>query len=882
MGLDIGGGSGRCLMADAASGETWSAARSWSFPAADVPLGYDADLEAIWSALCSTSREVVEACAAKPQEIAAVAVTSMRFGMVLCDAEGEALYAGPNKDARAAGESIRLAVAHGEALTPRTGHWPLAIMPGPRLQWLAANASEAYARAHAVLSLNDAFTHRMCGAFATDWSQAGESGLFDLASHEWATDWIETLELDPAHFPAAYPAGARLGALSERAAAELGLRVGLPVGLGGADTQCGLLGVGAVEDGDAAIIAGTTAPVEIVLDQPTVDPSFRLWTGCHVVPDRWVMESNAGPTGDTLDWAAGLLYPGLQRPVAALLGEAATSPPGAAGLQSTLGAVVMNARAPGLPMGALSASHLMAGGDPERRRHLARAVVEGLAYSLRANLEQVAAASGRRPERVRLGGGMSASPSFSQLLADVLGVEVMAGEVSEATALGAAVCAGIAAGSFDSLANGARHLVTRFRTHTPDPGRTAAYEPLYEAWQSWRTAGAEAAAVAVTHALGALAPGAVAAPAHDDAPPLRILVTAQMDEQSLASLGELGDVEYASYREAKRLLQKESLVEALAGYDVFVTEIDLVDADSARQLPSLRIVASARGNAVNVDTEACSLLGIPVLNAPGRNADAVADLTLAFLLMLSRKLPDASRVLRESDAVAGDMRGLGNAFTTLRGQELWDKTIGLVGLGAVGRGVARRLQGFGARVLAFDPFVSDETAAVLDVASVSLEELLSASDFISLHAPVNEQTRGMIGAEQLALAKPGARLVNTARAALLDEEALVAALESGGLGGAALDVFAVEPPGADHPLLALPNVIATPHVGGNTDEVAIHQGRIIAEDLTRLLRDGAPRFALNPETARALDLSRPRPSPDAAAEARLDELAAGPGPSVTS
>jgi autoinducer 2 (AI-2) kinase len=881
MGLDLGGKKGRCLLLDVESGAVVSTSRSWQHRMTPG-FGYDLDTNEVWRLFGEAAREAMAKVGARPQDVVAVSTTGMRHGSVVVDERGEALLAAPTRDARGAMHGLQLAAERGREFHERTGHFPAPLFTASRLLWMAHSAPELLRRAHAVLGLSDWLAYRLSGKIVAEPSVASESGLFEVSVRRWAHDLISSLGLPRHLFREVASSGTVLGPLGKVSATHLGLQAGIPVVAGGGDTQCGLLGMGAVDPGQIAIVAGSTMPVQRVLGNGFIEPEACLWTSHHVVPERWTLESNGGPSGDMIEWLAGIFYSGSGDPAAALFAEASQSVVGAEGIVSTLGAEVFNASRLRLPLGHLTLSPMMVPDDPSRRRHVARAVVEGLAYAARANIEllQKAVPNGSI-EAVRLAGGMSRSRFFAQVLADVIGVPVEAAHVPECSALGAAICAGVGAGLYGNLVDGARRFGSVVERFAPDPGRRSTYQSHYDRWREVGAARRQADEIAESGALQTIVARVVENSTNTAsktvAPRPNILVTAAMDEEGLAALRELGEVRYESFRENLRLLTGEDLVEALAGVQVFITEVDAVDAEVLSKAPDLRVVASCRGNAVNVDIDACTAHGVLVLTTPGRNVDAVADLTICFMLMLARKLPQAAQFLHQPGE-EGDVGRMGRAFEGLQGNELWRKTIGIVGLGSVGQRVAKRLQPFGARVIAHDPFLLPESAALGGVEPVSLEQLLAHSDFVTLHAAVTDESRALLGPAEIAKMKPGAYLINTARAALVDQEALVAALKEGRLAGAAIDVFPIEPPGSDHPLLQLSNVIATPHIGGNTFEVSSHQGAIVAGDLAELLRGGRPHNVANSETLEQFSWTAPRPVPSSDA---LERLRRNSRPSVT-
>jgi D-3-phosphoglycerate dehydrogenase len=330
----------------------------------------------------------------------------------------------------------------------------------------------------------------------------------------------------------------------------------------------------------------------------------------------------------------------------------------------------------------------------------------------------------------------------------------------------------------------------------------------------------------------------VALPGSALPPRPRALVTAPLRGPGLDKLRAIADVVYDPWIDQSplRMYDAEKLAERAAKEDVrvLVVEADVVKGPVV-ELPLLA-VGSTRGDPNNVDIAACTSHGIPVLNAPGRNADAVAELAVALLFAVNRHLLDADRDVRTGET----FRDGTIPYQRFRAWEVNGQTVGLVGLGAVGRALRWRMEGLGARVISYDPYNAEATHADLD-------DLLAEADIVSLHAPVTPETTGMIGAAQFARMKDGAVFVNTARAHLHDTDALVEALRSGKLSGAGLDHFIGERLPTDHPLTTLDNVVLTPHIGGATYDTESRQAGMIADDLERLLTGGKPLHIMNPE-----------------------------------
>lgn len=296
----------------------------------------------------------------------------------------------------------------------------------------------------------------------------------------------------------------------------------------------------------------------------------------------------------------------------------------------------------------------------------------------------------------------------------------------------------------------------------------------------------------------------------------------------------------------------EQLAADLADADaIVVRSATKVTAALINAAPQLKAIARAGTGVDNVDVPAASARGIVVMNAPGANSISVAELALAQILSLARHIPAADAAMKQGKWEKKKFLG----------EEIRDKVLGLAGLGRIGQEVARRAASFGMRLIAHDPFISDQVASGLGVQLVSLDDLFARADYVSLHMPSTPQTRNLVNAERLARAKKGIRIINTARGDLIDEKALADAIESGHVGGAALDVFQKEPT-VDHRLQMLSQVVATPHIAASTREGQELVGVETVTALREFLKDGVIRNAVNFPSISAEEFKRIQPFVD--------------------
>jgi autoinducer-2 kinase len=489
LAVDAGTGSCRAVLFTETAEQVGVGQREWTHhKPAGVPGGQDFDVHAGWRAIAACIKDALRAAGATGGDVAAVAATSMREGMVLYDQEGRELWACPNVDSRAAAEAEDL-IREGAAgkIYAEAGDW-VSITAPARLRWLASHRPGVLAATASLGMLSDWIVYRLTGQHVTEPSCGSSSGMFTLAGRRWSQSIPAMCGLPAAVLPSVVDPGTVVGEVTAAAAELTGLRQGTAVVAGGADTQLGLLGAGADRD-EYTIVAGTFWQNTVLLSEPLIDPEMRLRTLCHVVPGEWMLEGIGFYCGMSMRWFRDAFCDAevaLARsqgvdPYEVMEAAAAKVPAGAGGVIAIL-SDVMNAKrwthaSPSFLQFDLT--------DPAAsgRGACVRAIEEAAAYVARGHRDIIARLTGLRFDEVIFTGGAAKGRLWPQIMADVLGVPVHIPAVTESSALGAAICAGAGAGIYSGLLELRPALRRRAATFEPGQVAAAAYGEQYAAWR---------------------------------------------------------------------------------------------------------------------------------------------------------------------------------------------------------------------------------------------------------------------------------------------------------------------------------------------------------------------------------------------------------------
>jgi len=477
LGIDVSTTATKAVLIDRSGRVVGAGVSAYGF---DVPrpLWSEQEPRLWWDGAVDAIRSVLATTGIPGAEVVAVGLTGQMHGLVLLDQAGEVLRPAILwNDQRTAAECDQIRAALGpERLIAITGNDALTGFTAPKLVWVHDHEPDIWARIAHVLLPKDYLRYRLTDGYAVDKADGAGTILFDLAARDWSPEILAALRIDPAWMPPTFEGPEITGTVSVAAAAATGLRAGTPVVAGGGDQSANGVGVGAVSTGTVALSLGTSGVIFAATDTPLYEPHGRVHAFCHAVPGRWHLMSVMLSAAGSLRWFRDALAPGVD--FGDLAAEAAGVPAGSQGLLFL--PYLSGERSPHPdPLARGAFVGLTVGHD---RRHLTRAVLEGVAFGLRDGLDQMTGAGMPVPDQIRASGGGLASPLWRQILADVLGAEIATVNTTEGAAYGAGVLATVGAGWFPSVEAASAALVTATPVAAPGPD-AAAYAEAHEIYR---------------------------------------------------------------------------------------------------------------------------------------------------------------------------------------------------------------------------------------------------------------------------------------------------------------------------------------------------------------------------------------------------------------
>jgi autoinducer 2 (AI-2) kinase len=488
LAIDAGSSGARSLITDLQGQPVAFASQEWTYdtPADVAPLGKEFDARRFWDILCQLTGEVIKKATIAAGDIVAVSAAGQRQGVVFLDKQGNELYAGPNTDLRALSEGFSIDKELGGEIYRITGRTPSFLFAPAKLRWFRSNLPDIYRRIATVLPISDWVTYRLSGQRTAEISSASDTGLVDIHQSQWSGRLVEMLGLPQGIYPEIRRAGTRVGTVTAAAAEQTGLATGTPVVTGGADSQCGLLGMGGKDEGQVGIMAGWSGCVQMVTAQPIIDSGGRIWASCHVLPGKWVLESNAMESGGAYQWLKELICHGgntAEEGYTMMDRMAQETVPGAEGVLAFLGPRLMNMSRLRPSQGGFIFS-ITPSVTRVGMKHLIRAALENLCFAFKANCSQLEEVSGLRVKEVSIGGGLAQSRALVQILADVLDMPVTCPETAEVTSRGTAMCAAVGSGAYADLEQAMDAMRPKSRILEPTPKSAEGYLQHYQRWLS--------------------------------------------------------------------------------------------------------------------------------------------------------------------------------------------------------------------------------------------------------------------------------------------------------------------------------------------------------------------------------------------------------------
>lgn len=416
-----------------------------------------------------------------PSDIAAVGITGQRHGVVFLDDQGREILISPMIDLRAAFEGAAIQDELGDDLYHITGQFPAMLLAPAKLRWLENNRPDLRKKLAHVLTFAGWLAFKLTGTPASEPSLAAGVGLLDAQTATRSNEMLSKFGLPPSILPLLSPSGSVVGAIPDHLARTWDLPPGIPVTLSGADTSCGLLGMGLTRPGDTALVAGWSAAIQTVTASPQPDPQSKAWFSPSTIPGQWLSEVNLGDTGHAHRWLKDLLL-GPDASFSNADALAASAPPGSTGYISYLGPGPLTAPEAGLRTGGLLFPVPLLYRSPTPAEAL-RAFWESLAYAIKANLVELERASGHAVEVLHLGGGMARSPLFADILASVTGKKVRRSSNAHVSLLGAVASASVAAGLHPTLVEASQAVSPQWIDSEPEPSDTLEYDEFYQRWK---------------------------------------------------------------------------------------------------------------------------------------------------------------------------------------------------------------------------------------------------------------------------------------------------------------------------------------------------------------------------------------------------------------